>query len=251
MKKQILSTAVIISGILFSCTKEKIGTSQNQPLESNAASKNVTETSGQLSIPPIDPGLVGRFEFDGNLEDKSGQLPDGTSYGRGAVSYTSDRNGNAASALNMTGYYGINLKDVPMQTKASIAVWVKSPSVKGYRVFISTSGSGLFFAQQNNQYYGAESISSLGGLGCAIYPFGADNQWHHLAVTYDGVNIRVYGDGALSGTVPFAGSFAQYLAEYHLGYSPGVAGFWNGCLDDLRFYNITLSASQIQSMASM
>jgi len=251
MKKQFLFIAVLASAILFSCTKERIETSQNQPLEGTTTAHSSTESVAKLSLPPIDPGLVGRFEFEGNLEDKSLQLPDGTSYGRGAVSYTSDRHGNAASALNMTGYYGINLNDVPMQTKASIAVWVKSAPTKVYRSFIGTNGSGPGFEQWDNRYYGGESIASLGGFSQGIYPFAADNQWHHLAVTYDGANIRVYGDGVLSGTAPFAGSFTQYLATYYLGYAPGVAGFWAGCLDDLRFYNRTLSAFDIQSMASL
>jgi hypothetical protein len=220
-------------------------------LESTSVAKSSTESSAHLSLPPIDPGLIGRFEFNANLEENTGKLPNGTSYGRGAESYTSDGYGNVASALNMTGYYGINLNDVPMQTTASIAVWVKSTPTKVYRSFISKNGSGPDFEQSDNRYYGGESIASLGGFSQGIYPFGADNQWHHLAVTYDGVNIRVYGDGVLSGTAPFAGSFAQYVATYHLGYAPGVAGFWTGCLDDLRFYNRTLSAFDIQNMASL
>jgi len=248
MKKQILFTAVMISAVLFSCTKEKIETNQVQPLESTTVAKNSPENS---LIIPTDPGLVGRFEFEDNLVDKTGKLPNGTSYGRGSVAYTTGRHGTGDVALYMSGQYGINLKDVPMQTKASIAVWVKSASTNLYQAFIGKNSSGPFFVQQNNQYYGGESIDALGGVAKAIYPFGADYKWHHLAVTYDGANISVYGDGVLSGTSAFPGSFTQYLATYYLGYTPGVAGFWKGILDDLRFYNRTLSASEIQNLASL
>jgi len=250
MKKQILFTAVIISGILFSCTKEKIETSQNKTLESMTVAQSSAENIGQLSIPPITLGLVGRFEFDGNLVDKTGQLPNGTSYGAGGVSYTTSRNGVGAS-LYLSGNFGINLTDVPMQTKASISVWVKSFTDAAYRTFICKNGPGIFFAQQINTYYGGISTESLYGTAPAISGIAADYKWHHLAVTYDGSNLRVYGDGVLKQTVPYAGSFTQYLATYYLGYAPGVNGFWKGCLDDLRFYNRTLSSSEIQSMASL
>jgi hypothetical protein len=252
MKKQILFTAVIISGILISCSKEKIETSQNglQSLESMTVANSSAENTGQMSIPPINLGLVGRFEFDANLADKTGNLPNGTLNGAAAASYTTSRNGSGAS-LYLSGTYGINLKDVPTQTKGSIAVWVKSFNIPDYRAFIGKSGSGIFFAQTVSTYYGGVSIDALGGSAPSIYGIASDYKWHHLAVTYDGSNIRAYGDGILKQTIPFAGSFTQYLATYYLGYSPGVAGFWKGCLDDLRFYNRTISSSEIQSMASL
>lgn len=247
MKKQILFIAIISTAVLFSCSKEKMETGQSQSLDNGAIAKT---SSAQTSIIPIDPGLVGRFEFNGNLEDQTGKLANGISTGRG-VSYTTDRKGNAASALNLTGYYGVTLKDLPEQTKASIAVWVKSPSRVDYRTFISASASGISFDQAGNTYYGGEAITTIGGLAMSFGAGTANNQWHHLAVTYDGINIRTYTDGILIGTAPFAGSFAQYLADYRLGYVPGVSGFWNGCLDDLRFYSRILSASEIQAMASL
>ena len=250
MKKQFLFTAVIISGILFSCTKEKIETSQSAPLESTTVAKSSVESIGQMSIPPINLGLVGRFEFDGNLADKTSNLPAGTSTGRGGAAYTTSRNGSGTS-LYLSGTYGINLKDVPTQTNGSIAVWVKSFNIPDYRAFIGKSGSGIFFAQSVSTYYGGVSIDALGGSAPAIYGIASDYKWHHLAVTYDGSNIRAYGDGVLKQTIPFAGSFAQYLATYYLGYTPGVTGFWKGCLDDLRFYNRTLSSSEIQSLATL
>ena len=250
MKKQFLFTAVIISGVLFSCTKEKIETSQSQTLESATVAQSSVENIGQMSVPRINLDPVGRFEFDGNLQDKTGNLPNGISNGGQPVSYTTSRNGTGAS-LYLSGTYGINLNSVPTQTKGSIAVWVKSSSTPDYRSFIGKSGSGIFFAQSVNTYYGGVSIDALGGSAPAIYGIASDYKWHHLAVTYDGSNIRAYGDGVLKQTIPFAGSFAQYLATYYLGYTPGVAGFWKGCLDDLRFYNRTLSSSEVQSLATL
>src|SRR5215471_3274673 len=107
MKKQFLFTAVMIFGILFSCTKEKIDANQSQALQSTTSAKVTNENSVYINTLLI--GLVGRFEFNGNLKEQYGKLADGSATARGGAAYTTDRNGNPASALFLNGYYGINL----------------------------------------------------------------------------------------------------------------------------------------------
>jgi concanavalin A-like lectin/glucanase superfamily protein len=252
MKKQILFIAVTISAVLFSCSKEKIETQQNQALESNATSKASSEKSSQLYINTLNIGLVGRFEFDANLKDQTGKLADGTPVGtRGAGAYTTDRNGNTASALNLTGYYGLNILDVPEPTKASLAVWAKSLNTGYHPIVMPSMAAGNFISQSTDTYIGGE-FAPQGGLGGYLGGAGsADNQWHHLVVTYDGTNIRLYKDGVLDKAFQFAGSFAEYLAKYCIGYHPNQTGYWKGYLDDLRFYNRVLTSSEVQQLASL
>jgi len=252
MKKQILFTAVIISAILFSCSKEKIEAPQNQVLESNATSKASSENSNQLYINTLTIGLVGRFEFDANLKDQTGKLANGIVVGvRGGAAYTTDRNGNTASALNLTGYYGLNILDVPEPTTASLAVWAKSLNTGYHPIVEPNISSGNYISQSTNTYLGGE-FAPQGGLGGYLGgPASADNNWHHLVVTYDGTKISLYYDGVLDKAFQFAGSFAQYLAKYHIGYHPNQTGYWKGYLDDLRFYKRVLSASEVQQLASL
>jgi len=252
MKKQILFIAAIGSAILFSCSKEKIETQQNQPLESNAASRNENENHGQFSINTLTIGLVGRFEFDASLTDQTGKLADGKPVGtRGAAAYTTDRNGNTASALNLTGYYGVDISDVPEPTKASLAVWAKSLNTGLHDIVAPSIAQGNFISQSSNTYIGGE-FAPQGGLGGYLGgPASADNQWHHLVVTYDGANIRLYKDGVFDKVLKFTGSFAQYLAKYCVGYHPNQTGYWKGYLDDLRFYNRVLTSSEVQQLASL
>jgi hypothetical protein len=252
MKKQILFIAVSISALLFSCKKENIETPQNQALESNATSKASSEKSDQLYINTLNIGLVGRFEFDANLKDQTGKLADGTAVGtRGTAAYTTDRNGNTASALNLTGYYGLNILDVPEPTNASLAVWAKSLSTGYHDIVAPSIAAGNFISQSSNTYLGGE-FAPQGGLGGYLGgPASADNQWHHLVVTYDGTNISLYKDGVLDKAFKFAGSFAQYLAKYCIGYHPNQTGYWKGYLDDLRFYKRVLTSSEVQQLASL
>ena len=240
----------MISGILFSCTKEKIDANQSQALQSTTSAKVTNENSVYINTLLI--GLVGRFEFNGNLKEQYGKLADGSATARGGAAYTTDRNGNPASALFLNGYYGINLSNVPQQTNGSLTVWAKSlTSQYHYIVAPDLFGAGNALKQSTDTYLGGELIPSFGGMVTSMGLGSANNQWHHLAITYDGTNIYVYTDGVLKATTAFAGSFAQYLAKYHIGFSANESGYWYGCLDDLRFYTRALSPTEVQNLASL
>jgi hypothetical protein len=76
----------------------------------------------------------------------------------------------------------------------------------------------------------------------------ADNAWHHLAFTYDGVTSRYYIDGVLRGS---AASAYNQAATAHL-----VVGAWNtagirsinGLIDDFVVYDTALSAEEIAAL---
>ena len=64
--------------------------------------------------------------------------------------------------------------------------------------------------------------------------------WHHLALTYDGSNLRIYNDGVLKNTVAQSGSLAAW-GELHLGAAANNSGAngsaVNGAIDDLIIFN--------------
>ena len=83
-----------------------------------------------------------------------------------------------------------------------------------------------------------------------------DNEWHHLACTYDGTAIRLYKDGVLmleksglSGTVQ-AGSRANNRAPVYIGSEGGKKKFVNGWIDQVLISNYAKSAADIASDAS-
>jgi hypothetical protein len=82
----------------------------------------------------------------------------------------------------------------------------------------------------------------------------AAGQWVHVAVTFDGVNRRgaIYLDGVLSGTAVFPAwtpqqtvgpvfARASWDNRYHLDLS----------IDDARFYDVELSATEISDLSSL
>jgi len=77
------------------------------------------------------------------------------------------------------------------------------------------------------------------------------NGWHHLAVTYDGANLRTYGDGVLKSTKAQTGSLAAW-GTLHLGAAANNSGSLgsqiNGSIDDLIILNNTASASDVTAI---
>src|SRR5215510_5945452 len=122
MKKQFLFTAVIISGILFSCTKEKIETPADNVSETVPTANSQKGGGGGVNL---NKGLLGRFEFNNTLRDTTNQLADGTSTVR-RVLFTTDRHDVSNRAVYFNAAYGVNIFNVPCTPDgASISFWIK------------------------------------------------------------------------------------------------------------------------------
>jgi hypothetical protein len=78
----------------------------------------------------------------------------------------------------------------------------------------------------------------------------ADNQWHHVAGTYDGSFLRIYVDGHLENSVARTGTISTGAADVLIGYRPSPTGFFPGLIDEVAMYNRALSASEILSIVS-
>jgi len=249
MKKQLLIFAAITAIVFISCSKEKIEAPQtSQPEEIAGAMSTANKGKGNT----LDIGLLGRFEFDGNLNDKTSQLAPGVSTA-GRVIYAADRKGNVNSSIRFNGAYGINLHDVPLDANRSVSVWVKKDVVA---ILVSTPiVEGLFsfsFMQSidayHSGYYNEAAGTSQGVLGGSM-----DNNWHHLAATRDANSLKFYIDGNLIGSSPTpAGSVPpDHLDEWLLGYGYNSGyQYWNGRLDDLRIYNRVLTDVEIGKLSN-
>lgn len=70
--------------------------------------------------------------------------------------------------------------------------------------------------------------------------------WHHLAMVYDGSEIRIYLDGELEGEVPRKGDINRNEASVWIG-KKAIESVWlDGTLDELRILNIAITEEQIQ-----
>lgn len=71
------------------------------------------------------------------------------------------------------------------------------------------------------------------------------NAWSHLALTYDGTNMRLYVNGALVATRAQTGPIATSNAPLRIGGNAVWGEWFAGQIDEARVYNRALSAAEV------
>ena len=84
-----------------------------------------------------------------------------------------------------------------------------------------------------------------------------DDQWHHVAATYDGSTASLYVDGNLENSIPATGNIVYTHPHNppHRGTSIGRNGdednrFWGGFIDEVKVWNRPLDAGEIQALSN-
>lgn len=73
-------------------------------------------------------------------------------------------------------------------------------------------------------------------------------EWHYVAVTYDGVTIRFYYDGEPDGSTLEPGPLNPNDSPLYVGMDPpGNVEYWHGRIDELRIWNEALDPTLIRA----
>jgi len=249
MKKQFLIFAAITTIVFTSCSKEKIEAPQtNQPEEIAGARSG----GGGIISPSLGLGLIGRFEFDGNLDDITGQIKPGTPVA-GTPIYGADRKGLRNSAISFNEKYGVIMNDVPLDSNMSISFWMKYDMTPGdyFITFVDGSHSFAFQHRDKNKFQGGYWNFTTPAF---MISKPLVNTWHQMAATRDNNTFKFYIDGKFVGSTPILtpGVSPATISQYLLGfcYNAGYK-YWKGSLDDLRIYNRVISATEVQALFNL
>jgi hypothetical protein len=75
------------------------------------------------------------------------------------------------------------------------------------------------------------------------------NEWHNYVATFDGIKVKIFIDGVLDSETNTTGALASFSdAVLQIGYSDNGYDWFNGKLDDIRFYNRALSDVEVQAL---
>ena len=249
MKKQILIFAATFITVAFiSCSKEKIESPKSSNFEEITAAKG----GGNGLVPVSGKGLLGRFEFNGDLKDATGQLHDGVS-NVGRILYTTDRNGQANKAIRFNAGYGVDIFNVPSTPSgATMSVWIAHDTLPTPGWISSVfSFKGFILQQCYNFFAGSFQTGLINAIQLVQETSGTDKKWHHMAITRDNTELRFYIDGVLIGTSPTPAGTGPFdpTDNYSIGYAFGNI-FWKGSMDDLRFYQRVLTPAEINTLAN-
>ena len=242
MKRHIIIFAAAITPLaFFSCTKEGV-----QPQQAGSSEPALIQKRPPMPIVDLQKDLDGRFEFNGNVLDKTGQLKAKLWNSRFKPLYTADRKGTPNGAIEFNGPVGLVIDNVPQDTSVSVAVWVRNEfyPTNGNVPFVEGAGS-LAFMQFENTY------QASAWNGTYLVSGAIDRSWHHLVATRDASLLKFYIDGNLVGSSPLPaaafgyGPFSQFITGF--GWNAGYQ-YWKGAMDNLCFYRRTLSWADVQAL---
>jgi len=203
------------------------------------------------SAAPSVAGLVAAYAFD---EGTGTTVSDSSGTGNtGSLSSTATwvGSGKSGAALAFNGKDSIvtvpDNETLDLTTAATFEAWVYPVAHGGAQAILAKErpGGGL--------PYGVETISGLpsGYVYAGAHVAAADqstlrlNAWTHVAVTFDGSNVRLYLGGGFVASTPARGSVATSSGVLHLGGDTTWGEFFTGRLDDVRIYNRSLSPAEI------
>jgi len=238
--------------ILFTgCIKTEDPTAPEK--DQYAGNQSLQKSGANCVTPPS--GLISWWPGDGNADDivggNHGTLMNGATFAPGMVAQAFSLDGvDDIVSVGTTGF--------PTGASArTAALWVKlDPSdylTTGFSYGSEYWGGGFAILPA---YWGPPSPAPDGTLQFTAFGSGydlftgislRDNQWHHVAATYDGSEIVLYLDGV---------SVASRSIALNTGTASGACigarcvshTFLTGRVDEVALWNRDLSASEIQSI---
>ncbi len=195
--------------------------------------------------------------FEYYLNNNSGNITKDYSGNRvnGSVVYavwnaTGGYDGKGAYQFNRSAY--IKTSNVVVGSKFTVEAWVKpnANNQGGFTRIVENHYTLGFYlgADSTGTKYKLIVKSSSDPYGNAQGGTIAANQWQHVVGVFNGSNGTLYINGAEVASSIFTAP-SNYNAPIYIGRDSSVSsGYWNGSIDEVRIYNITLSAEQVKAL---
>lgn len=189
--------------------------------------------------------LVTAYNFDNSYTNINGFNPFTSNAG---TSFTSDRNGNANSALNIasTGTSSL-IANLPYTNSArTVSVWVKMNTYNPNFNFIYCYGTASNF---NGAYFNPSALYHFATGN--NHPFTTTNSidWTHLVFVYDGTQSKIYKNGVLLSASNLTVNTQNNGNIFTLGLTEqGFPNYFDGAVDDLKIYNYAITDTEALSL---
>ncbi len=203
------------------------------------------------------PAPVAHWTFDGDADDAAGSS-DGTA-NNGASFTTSASVGSHALSLDGADDYvdlASHVSSFPLGDAArSVTGWFRAAAGSQDQTFFAygpnVAGQRFSVAADRTQVIVGVSSHAWGAKGLSL-----SDGWRHVAVTYSGGDsdqVSIYLDGVLQSASTQAGSARRLdtrTGPAAIGRSVSGAAHYTGSIDDVRIYDVALSAEQVQAIAN-
>jgi hypothetical protein len=132
----------------------------------------------------------------------------------------------------------------------SVGIWAEFDNYGYNTLFADRSGSaGVGFAYNDDKFqlnaYGLTDtyMESSDSLNLIL------DTWYHIVAGYNGTHMYVFVNGQINFTDDSSGTVTDTANDLKIGYMPGfTTRNMTGTIDDVRIYNYSLSAAQVQAL---
>ncbi|MCF6332748.1 MAG: PKD domain-containing protein [Draconibacterium sp.] len=220
-----------------------------------------------------DGDLQVHYEFNNNLDDESSYQRDLTIIGNYTPTYVMDKNANISNAYKApnsnTKYLANGYKGITGNGTRTVTAWFKTSPGNPTRKTIISWGRNLE-GQMFNVMLQNDGTVRIEAGSCSVRSIKGelnDNNWHHVAVTYNPADgdklqdVKIYIDGILDTNQ--SDTEASYRSEQvsintdntennvRIGSVQYANYYWVGDLDDVRIYSKCLTAEDILGIYSL
>ena len=166
----------------------------------------------------------------------------------GGVNWIDSSRGQVLEFDGVDGYVKIPPLNRPFSA-LTISAWVKLYALTtDHTMIFQTGPTNYYYLDFVNKLLTFRAINLTSDLtsGNTTVTTGV---WHHVAVTYDGSNVRLYLDGVQDGIEASTGTILETTGqEYRIGVFRDGTLQLNGIIDDVRVSNHAISAEEIRQL---
>lgn len=240
-------TMLLLFALISSCENETYPTENNQI--SNRTS--LFKPGDCPCLPPPDD-MIAWWTGDDDATDFF-EVFDGTENG---VTYASGKVDNAfhfdgSSWIDVVGFSGTG--NIGNGQPYTMDLWVY-PTQNAQQMWISSPGhTGRWYLEQGSQgsdavaHWGIGGVHNLGSSAAIL----TLNDWNHVAVTYDGIWVKLYLNGAMTDEDNI-GAQIYNSRDFRIGKWAAPEDsrplYFTGMMDEIEIFNRALSGSEIQAI---
>ena len=204
-----------------------------------------------------------RWTFESTLDDFTGNGNDENGGNTGTIAYSNDAiEGQESMQFDGDDYLRYSVDGLFMEsafTEMYFSAWIKPSDLAGIKtIFEEGSASVGVGLRLNGRTLEGSVTSGSVQFEAGTLTLPSDGEWHHVALTFENGNLRVYIDGT-GGTTTTASytSIGSHSGDGGLGYQDngsafgtGSGNYYSGLMDDVRIsHSGTLSPNQVIDLA--
>jgi len=214
------------------------------------------------SIVDITSGIIGYWKFD---EASGTTLIDSSEKGNNGVLmngpvWTAGKFGNALSFDGINDYVITSTPATTQTDNWTMAAWVNPAGINQYGV-IAHNGRENYNLGGSNNGYSLVISDGAGGTGNTLigianglafigsgYNFSSANVWYHVVMLSDSGTTKFYVNGVQTATTTSRTYNVPTTGVTIGAFQPWNTKFFNGSIDEVRVYNRSLTAQEIQEL---